>query len=212
MFHQFCTSRDITLRFSCPYTSSQNGKSERKIRSINNIIRTLLCHASLPPSFWPHALNTVTYLLNILPSKLLGNLNPTHFLYRKSSTYTHQRVFGCLCFPLFPSTTIHKLHPRFAPCIFLGYPSSHRGYKSHDLSSRKIIISRHVLFDKATFPLSQSPSPSSRNYQFLDDNIPLRLLKTTQTNPPQLGLLLRPAHQFTPTLPSTSNKLGLFPH
>ena len=68
MFRQFCTSRGISLRFSCPYTSSQNGKSERKIRSINNIIRTLLCHASLPPSFWPHALNTATYLLNILPS------------------------------------------------------------------------------------------------------------------------------------------------
>ena len=154
MFHLFCTSRGITLRFSCPYTSSQNGKSERKICSINNIIRTLLCHAFLPPSFWPHALNTATYLLNILPSKLLGNLTPTHILYRKSPTYTHLRVFGCLCFPLFPSTTIHKLQPRSAPCVFLGYPSSHRGYKCYDLTTRKIIISRHVLFDETTFPFS----------------------------------------------------------
>ena len=154
MFHQFGTSRDISLCLSCPYTSSQNGKFERKIRSINNIIHTLLCHASLPPSFWPHALSTATYLLNILPSKLLGNFTPTHFLYHKSPTYTHLRVFGCLCFPLFPSTTIHKLHPRSTPCVFLGYPSSDRGYKCYDLSSRKIIISRHILFDEATFPFS----------------------------------------------------------
>ena len=154
MFHHFCTSWGINFRFSCPYTSSQNGKSERKIRSINNIVRTLLCHASLPQSFWPHALSMTTYLLNILPSKLLGNLTPTHLLYHISPYYTHLRVFGCLCFPLFPSTTIHKLHLCFAPCVFLGYPSSHRGYKCHDLSSHKIIICRHVIFDEVTFPFS----------------------------------------------------------
>jgi hypothetical protein len=33
---------------SCPYTSQQNGKVERIIRSTNNVIRTLLIHASLP--------------------------------------------------------------------------------------------------------------------------------------------------------------------
>ena len=104
MFHQFCTSRGITLHFSCPYTSSQNGKSERKIRSIKNIIRTLLCHASLPPSFWPNALNMATYLLNILPSKLLGNLTPTHLLYHKSPTNTHLGFLG-----VYVSSSFHLL-------------------------------------------------------------------------------------------------------
>ena len=99
LFHQFCVSRGIILRFSCPQTSSQNDKSDRKIRSINNIIRTLLCYASLPPYFWPYALNTATYLINILPSKLLGHLTPIHFLYQKTPSYDHLRVFGCLCFP-----------------------------------------------------------------------------------------------------------------
>ena len=147
LFHDFCNNWGIHIRFSCPYTSSQNGKSERKIRSINNIICTLLCHASLPPSFWPHALNTATYLLNILPSKLLGNLTPTHLLYNKSPSYKHLRVFGCLCFPLIPSTKIHKLQSRLSPCLILGYPSSHRDYKCYDLATHKIIISRHVLFE-----------------------------------------------------------------
>jgi len=49
-----CEANGIVFRLSFPYTSSQNGKSERKIRSINNIIRTLLIHASLPSSFWHH--------------------------------------------------------------------------------------------------------------------------------------------------------------
>jgi hypothetical protein len=34
---------------SCPYTSQQNGKAERTIRTTNNVIRTLLFQASMPP-------------------------------------------------------------------------------------------------------------------------------------------------------------------
>jgi hypothetical protein len=30
------------LRMSCPYTSPQNGKAERMIRTTNNIMHTLL--------------------------------------------------------------------------------------------------------------------------------------------------------------------------
>jgi len=85
LFWKFCESNGITFCFSCPHTSSQNGKSQRKIRSINNIMRTLLIHASVPPSFWHHALQTTTYLHNILPSKLLANESPLKILYQNSA-------------------------------------------------------------------------------------------------------------------------------
>lgn len=123
------------MRFSCPRTSSQNGKVERKIQTINNIIRTLLTHASMPPTFWHHSLAMATYLHNILPTKLLHNLSPTQVLYHRHPSYDHLRVFRCLCYPLFPSTSIHKLQAHSTPCMFLGYPSNHRGYKCLDLSS-----------------------------------------------------------------------------
>ena len=38
----FFLSRGVQLRMPCPYTSSQNGKAERMIRTTNNIMRTLL--------------------------------------------------------------------------------------------------------------------------------------------------------------------------
>jgi len=126
--------------------SSQNGKSKRKIRFINNIIRTLLIHASLPSSFWHHALEMATYLLNILPSKTINFESPLKMLYKKYPSYSHLRVFGCLCYPLILSTTIHKLQPHSTPCVILGYPSNHRGYKCLELSSNNIIICRHVIF------------------------------------------------------------------
>ena len=171
LFWDFCKTRGMSFRLSCPHTSSQNGKAERKIRSINNITRTLLAHASLPPSFWHHGLQMATYLLNVLPSKLLQNKSPTEVLYKRIPSYDHLRVFGCLCFPLIPSTTINKLQPRSTPCVFLGYPTNHRGYKCYDLSSRKIIICRHVLFDEHTFPFASLHSPTSHTYDFLDDGL-----------------------------------------
>jgi hypothetical protein len=44
----FLLSNGTQLRMSCPYTSTQNGKAERIICSVNNVIRTLLIQASLP--------------------------------------------------------------------------------------------------------------------------------------------------------------------
>jgi histone deacetylase 1/2 len=47
----FFLSRGVQLRMSCPYTSPQNGKAERMIRTTNDVMRTLLLEASLPPRF-----------------------------------------------------------------------------------------------------------------------------------------------------------------
>jgi len=104
-FRNMCELNGISFRLSCPYSSPQNGKAERKIRSINNIIRTLLIHASIPPSFWQYALEMASYISNILPSKSITFQSPVSMLYNKNPSYTYLRIFGCLCFPLFPSST-----------------------------------------------------------------------------------------------------------
>ena len=52
---------------------------ERSLCTINNIMRSLLFQASLPPVYWVEALHTATYLVNRLPTKTLGSLTPcTH--------------------------------------------------------------------------------------------------------------------------------------
>jgi histone deacetylase 1/2 len=63
------TTHGVLLRFSCPYTSPQNGKAERIIRTVNDIVRTLSIQASMPPKFWVEALHAATYVLNRLPTK-----------------------------------------------------------------------------------------------------------------------------------------------
>ncbi|GJT76139.1 ribonuclease H-like domain-containing protein [Tanacetum coccineum] len=50
-----------------------NGKSERMVPTINNLICTLLFQANLSPTFWVEARNKATHLLNILPSTVIAS-------------------------------------------------------------------------------------------------------------------------------------------
>ena len=125
----FFLTRGTHLRMSCPYTSPQNGRAERIIRSTNNILRSLLFQASLPPSYWVEALHTATHLLNLLPTKTLSMATPHMALYGSPPSYAHLHVFGCLCYPNMTATASHKLAPRFLLCVFLGYSAHHNVQK-----------------------------------------------------------------------------------
>jgi hypothetical protein len=59
----FFLSHDVQLRMSCSYTSSQNGKAERMIRTTNDVMRSLLFQASLQACYWAESLHAATYLL-----------------------------------------------------------------------------------------------------------------------------------------------------
>jgi hypothetical protein len=170
----FFLTHGVHLRMSCPYTSPQNGKVERIIRTINDTVRSLLFQASVPPSYWAEALNTATRLLNLLPTKTLKFSTPHHALFGSTPSYDHLWGFGCLCYPNMSATAPHKLSPRSTPCIFLGYFDHHKGYRCLDLHSNKIIISRHVVFDETSFPFATHPaSPSVEDFDFLLDTNPL---------------------------------------
>lgn len=71
-------------------------------------------------------------------------------------------MFGSPCYAAV--TTPHK--DKFAPCslkcIFLGYPFATKGYKVLDLDTRKVFISRDVVFVESCFPF-QNTSLISQN-------------------------------------------------
>jgi hypothetical protein len=102
---------------SYSYTSLQNGKAERIIRSINIVIRTLLIHAFLPERYWAEELHTATYLLNRLPTKAIQVACPHIALFGSAPSYEHLRVFGYACYPNTAATTPHKLALRSTWCL-----------------------------------------------------------------------------------------------
>jgi hypothetical protein len=126
---------------SCPYTSTQNGKVEHIIRSVNNVIRTLLIQAFLPERYWAEGLHTATYLLNRLPTTVIQTTCPHLALFGSAPSYEHKRVFGCTCYPNMTAIAPHKLSPCSTRCVFLGYSTDHKGYHYLDLSTNRLIIS-----------------------------------------------------------------------
>ena len=166
-FHDFFATKGITFRFLCPYSSQQNGKSETMIHTINNAMRSLLFQAHLPSTFWVEALHTVVHILNLLPSKAIQNRSPFSVLFNKPVSYSHLKVFGCLCYPNINHTHLPKPSPRSSKCVFFGYPHDHRGYMCDDLDTRRIIISRNVNFDETSFLYEKSQQNKPISYDFL---------------------------------------------
>ena len=69
--------------------------------------------------------------------------------------------------PSAPSLPPAALTYASSNCVLLGYPSSYKGYRCLDLTTRRIIISRHVVFDETQFPFSSDPTsalPSSLDF------------------------------------------------
>ena len=62
----------ILHRVSCPSTSQQNGRVERKHRHVVEVGLSLLAHASIPLKYWPFAFQSALYLINRLPSSVLN--------------------------------------------------------------------------------------------------------------------------------------------
>ena len=81
---QFHTSirilrNDNALEYA--YTPQQNGVVKRKNRHLVETTRTLLLHYTVPQHFWGDAILTACYLLNRMPSSILGDQIPHSLLF-----------------------------------------------------------------------------------------------------------------------------------
>jgi len=108
----------------------------------------------MPLKFWDQAFLTATYLINILPSRVLENKTPVELLLKEKPQYTSLRVFGCACWPNLRPYNTRKLAFRSTQCVFLGYSAHHKGFKCLEPKTGRIYVSRDVVFDESVFPFS----------------------------------------------------------
>ncbi|GJX74685.1 retrotransposon protein, putative, ty1-copia subclass [Tanacetum coccineum] len=62
-------SWDIASITTPPYTPQHNGVSERRNRTLLDMVRSMMSQTTLPKSFWDYALETAARILNMVPTK-----------------------------------------------------------------------------------------------------------------------------------------------
>jgi histone deacetylase 1/2 len=83
-----------------------------------------------------------------MPSKVIDMQSPVERLLGETPDYTFYKMFGCACWTHIQPYNSRKLEFRSVKCVFLGYSSTHKGYKCLHIPTNRIYISRDVVFDE----------------------------------------------------------------
>ena len=145
-FNTFCEKEGIERELTTAYTPQQNGVSERKNRTLINVVLAMLSHAKLPKVFWGEALLTANYLQNRSPTKAIDAYKtPYELWFGRQPNLSYLRVFGCKAYVFVPKEKRQKLDSHSNECIFLGYSEESKAYCLMDNTK---IISRNVIFNE----------------------------------------------------------------
>ena len=142
-FKFYLTQEGIVSQLLAPGTPQQNGVAERRNRTLLDMVRLMLSYSSLPISFWGFALETATYLLNLIPSKSVSKA-PTELWNGRKPSLNHIRIWGALAHVLRKEP--HKLESRTEVCLFIGNPKETRGGLFYSSSKKKVIVRTNAKF------------------------------------------------------------------
>ena len=107
------------------------------------MVRSMLSYSSLPILFWGYALETATYLLNLIPSKSVSK-TPIELWNGRKPSLNHIRIWGAPAHVLRKEP--HKLESRTEVSLFIGYPKGTRGGIFYSSSEKKVIVSTNAKF------------------------------------------------------------------
>lgn len=142
---KFLADNGILLQHTAPYSPQQNGKAERKNRSLGEMLRCLLVESGLDKRFWGEAVSTANYLLNITPSSVIEG-TPFERWWGKQPDYTMIRVFGSQAYVHVPDEKRRKLDVKARKLVFVGYAEGRKAWRFLDTATNRITISRDAKF------------------------------------------------------------------
>ncbi|GJR59852.1 retrotransposon protein, putative, ty1-copia subclass [Tanacetum coccineum] len=129
-----------------PYTPQHNGVSERRNRTLLDMVRSMMSQTTLPKSFWDYALESAACILNMVPTKK-----------------------GCEA--LVKRDTLakpDKLEPKSIKCIFVGYPKETIGYSFYYPPENKVFVAQNAEFLENSL-MNQEASGSLEDLEIIQE-------------------------------------------
>ena len=151
-FKLFCKSVGIELNYSDPGNQAQNGKAERKWRTIKDGTRVYLAHSKRPVKDWTHAMKAYTYTLNRMPCRTNPMWkSPFEMLHEKKPELKHLRKWGMPCV-VTQLSGVDKTNwgPKGREGFFMGYAASHANgsYVVYMPDTKRYVVSRNIKIDE----------------------------------------------------------------
>ncbi|GJY74752.1 retrotransposon protein, putative, ty1-copia subclass [Tanacetum coccineum] len=129
-----------------PYTPQHNGVSERRNRTLLDMVRSMMSQTTLLKSFWDYALETAARILNMVPTKKVEK-TPYEVWHGQAPKLSYLKVWGCEALVKRDTLTKpDKLEPRSIKCIFIGYPKETMGYSFYYPLENKVYVAWNAEF------------------------------------------------------------------
>jgi hypothetical protein len=148
-FMEFCADRGTTRHLTAPYSPRQNGVVERRNQTVVGMARSMLKGMGMPAAFWGEAVTTVVFVLNRSFTRSVEGRTPHEAWYGRKPDVQFLRVFGCRAHVKITRPNLTKLEDRSTPAVFLGYEPGSKAYRLYDPVSKRVLVSRDVVFEEA---------------------------------------------------------------
>ena len=152
-FAHYLKECGIISQLTPPGTPQWNGVSERRNRTLLDMVRSMMSQTDLPTSFWGFALETAAFILNRIPSKSVQK-TPYEMWTGKRPSLSFLKIWGCDAYV--KRQTSDKLDVKSDKCRFVGYPKETKGYYFYIPSENKVFVARNGVFLEREFVSKRS--------------------------------------------------------
>nr|GEW44473.1 hypothetical protein [Tanacetum cinerariifolium] len=151
-----------------PYTPQHNGVSERRNRTLLDMVRSMMSQTTLLKSFWDYALETAARILHMIPTKKVEK-TPYEVWHGQSPKLSYLKVWGCEALVKRDTLTKpDKLEPRSIKCIFIGYPKETMGYSFYYPLENKVLVAQNAEFLENSL-ITQEASGSLKDLKIIQE-------------------------------------------
>ncbi|GJT97353.1 retrotransposon protein, putative, ty1-copia subclass [Tanacetum coccineum] len=151
-----------------PYTPQHNGVSERRNRTLLDMVRSMMSQTTLPKSFWDYALESAARILNMVPTKKVDK-TPYEVWHGQAPKLSYLKVWGCEALVKRDTLTKpNKLEPISIKCIFVGYPKETMGYSFYYPPENKVFIARNAKLLENSL-ITQEASGSLKDLEIIQE-------------------------------------------